>query len=54
LLFPAARDWWIACLVVPSSLNIAGLGVFALVQVAAGDMPPLPGLPVGLLLAATS
>jgi hypothetical protein len=51
MLFPAAKDWWVACLVAPSSLAIAGLGVFALVQVAAGGMPPLPGLPVGLLLA---
>ncbi len=32
--------------------NIACLGVFALVQVAAGEIPPLQGLPVGLLLAA--
>jgi hypothetical protein len=50
MLFPAAKDWWVACLVVSAGLAVAGLGVFALGQVAAGDVPPLPGLPVGLLL----
>jgi hypothetical protein len=50
-MYPAAKDWWIACFVIPSSLAISALGVFALVQVAAGDVPPLPGLPLGILLA---
>jgi hypothetical protein len=42
--YPAKRDWWVACLVVPGSLLLVGIGAVIANQVVTQGMPPVPGL----------
>jgi hypothetical protein len=44
LAYPAKRDWWVACLVVPGSLSLVGIGAVIAYQVVTQAMPPGPGL----------
>jgi hypothetical protein len=44
VVYPAKRDWWIACLVVPASLLLVGIGAVIGYQVATQALPPVPGL----------
>lgn len=47
MIYPAKRDWWIACLVVPVSLFLVGVGTLVAYQVATRAMAA-----AGLLAAA--
>jgi hypothetical protein len=44
VIYPAKSDWWIACLVVPTSLLSIGIGAFIAYLTVRQAMPPLPGL----------
>ena len=44
MIYPAKCDWWIACLVVPTSLVAIGIGVFMPYLTVTQAMPPIPGL----------
>jgi hypothetical protein len=50
VIYPAKCDWWIACLVVPTSLVPIGLGAVLAYQAATQAVPPVPGL-LGAVLA---
>jgi hypothetical protein len=56
MVYPAKKDWWVACLILPAGLGLLGGTVVAVSQAAAGAVPPqawllalLPAV-VGLLL----
>jgi hypothetical protein len=49
MVYPAKRDWWVACLVVPLGLVLVGVGAFAAYQVATWAMPAAPGLLVAVV-----
>jgi hypothetical protein len=49
MVYPAKRDWWIACVVVPLGLFLVGVGAFAAYQVATWAMPAVPGLLVAVV-----
>jgi hypothetical protein len=51
--YPAKKDWWVLVLLGPVSLFLFGAGALALSQVAAGDVPPLPGLLLTAVLSGT-
>jgi Bacterial PH domain len=44
VLYPAKKDWYVVCLVVPSGLGLVGMGAFAAYQAATQGMPAAPGL----------
>ncbi len=44
MVYPAKRDWWVACLVVPLAFFLVGVGAFAAYQVATWAIPAVPGL----------
>ena len=44
MIYPAKCDWWIACLVVPTSLLPIGIGAVVACQAVMQAMPPVPGL----------
>jgi hypothetical protein len=44
MIYPAKCDWWIACLVVPTSLLPIGIGAFVAYQAVTQAIPPVPGL----------
>jgi hypothetical protein len=52
LAYPAKRDWWVACLVVPGSLSLVSIGAVIAYQVVTQAMPPGPGLLVAAVAAA--
>jgi hypothetical protein len=52
VVYPAKRDWWVTLFVVPASFLLVGMGTFAAYEAAAGAIPAVPGLPVGLAVAA--
>jgi hypothetical protein len=44
VIYPAKCDWWVACLVVPTSLVAIGIGAVIAYQAATQAMPAVPGL----------
>ena len=44
MIYPAKCDWWIACLVVPTSLLPLGIGAVVAYQAVVQAIPPVPGL----------
>jgi hypothetical protein len=44
VVYPAKKDWWVACIVVPLGLVLVSVGAFAVYQVATWAMPAFPGL----------
>src|SRR5579859_5000856 len=50
VIYPAKCDWWLSCLVVPSSLVQIGIGVVTAYQIVMQAAPALPGLPVAIVL----
>jgi hypothetical protein len=44
VIYPAKFDWWVACLVVPTSLLAIGIGAVIAHQAATRAIPPVPGL----------
>ncbi len=52
VIYPAKCDWWIACLVVPTSLVPIGMGTLVAYEVATQAAPAVPGLVGAVLLLA--
>ena len=50
MVYPAKQDWWVACLVVPASVVLVGVGAVTAYQATAQGMPLAPRL---ILVAAT-
>jgi hypothetical protein len=50
--YPAKSDWWVRYLLVPLWLLMAAVGLVALALTALGEVPAVPGLVDGVLLAA--
>lgn len=44
MVYPAKCDWWVACLVGPTSLVPIGIGAVVAYQAVTQAMPPVPGL----------